>query len=371
MLEALTLLPLAGLASYVGVDGVRRWALHHHALDIPNQRSSHSHPTPRGGGLAVVSVTTLGWVILGILCQPSTSWTALLTYAAGASLIALVSWFDDLYSLSAATRLAAHGLAAAAAILAFGYWHAIPLLPGQSVTLGCAGAVITWLWIVGLTNAYNFMDGSDGMAGSQAVIAGLGWACLGWLADFPLLTNLSLLLAVGSLGFLPHNWPPARIFMGDVGSAFLGYSFAILPLLGLRGDGPLAGLSPVLGVLLVWPFIFDTALTFLRRLCHGENVLEAHRSHLYQRLIIAGYSHRFVLLLYSSLAIVGAAAAIFWLRRPVPAFCCSVLLLPSLAWLLYRFVVAEERRAQAAEDAPQIVPFPSSSSSPSSRRRAA
>ena len=217
MLEAITLLPVAGVAAYFGVDGVRRWALHHQALDIPNQRSSHSRPTPRGGGLAVAFVTILGWVILGTVFQPSTSWTALLTYALGASLIAMVSWLDDLYSLSAATRFAAHGLAALAAIVAFGYWQAIPLLPTRSVALGCGGAVVTWLWIVGLTNAYNFMDGSDGMAGSQAVIAGLGWACLGWLADFPLLADLSLLLAVGSLGFLPHNWPPARIFMGDVG----------------------------------------------------------------------------------------------------------------------------------------------------------
>jgi len=365
MLEAIALLPIAGVVSYFGVAGVRRWALHHQALDIPNERSSHFRPTPRGGGLAIVSVTILGWVILGILFQPSTPWIALATYAAGASLIALVSWVDDLHSLSAAKRLVAHGFGALAAVLAFGYWHAIPLLPGQSVMLGCTGAVLTWLWIVGMTNAYNFMDGSDGMAGSQAVIAGLGWACLGWLANFPLLTNLSLLLVVGSLGFLPHNWPPARIFMGDVGSAFLGYSFAILPLLGLRENSSLAGLSPILGALLVWPFLFDTGFTFLRRLHQGENVLMAHRSHLYQRLIIAGYSHRFVLLLYSGLAIVGAAVAISWLRRPVPAFWCSVLLLPSLAWLLYRFVVAEERRAQEAEDAPQTVPFPSR------RRRAA
>jgi UDP-N-acetylmuramyl pentapeptide phosphotransferase/UDP-N-acetylglucosamine-1-phosphate transferase len=365
MFETLALLPIAGVASYFGVAGVRRWALYHQALDIPNERSSHFRPTPRGGGLAVVFVTILGWIVLGIHFQPSTSWIALATYAAGASLIALVSWVDDLYALSAAKRLVAHGLAALAAVLAFGYWQAIPLLPGQSVTLGCTGAVLTWLWIVGMTNAYNFMDGSDGMAGVQAVIAGLGWACLGWLANFPLLTNLSLLLAVGSLGFLPHNWPPARIFMGDVGSAFLGYSFAILPLLGLRGNGPLASLSPILGALLVWPFIFDTGFTFLRRLRQGENVLAAHRSHLYQRLIIAGYSHRFVLLLYGGLAIVGAAVAIAWLRRPVPAFWCSIVLLPSLAWLLYRFVVAEERRVEEADDAPQIVPFPSR------RRRAA
>ena len=367
MLEAFTLLPLAGAAAYFGVDGMRRWALRHRALDIPNQRSSHSRPTPRGGGLAVAFVTILGWVALGIIFQPATSAAALWAYALGAGMIALVSWCDDLYSLSAAKRFAVHGLAALVAIVAFGYWHTILFLPSGSLTLGAAGAVLTWLWIVGLTNAYNFMDGSDGLAGSQAVIAGLGWACLGWMANFPLLTNLSLLLAVGSLGFLPHNWPPARIFMGDVGSAFLGYSFAVLPLLALCAGGPLAALSPILGLLLVWPFVFDAGLTFLRRLCRGENVLAAHRSHLYQRLMIAGHSHRFVLLLYSGLAIVGAMAAIFSLQHPV-ALWASAGLLPALAWSLCRFVVAQEREAEEAADEPQILPFPSA---PARKRRAA
>ena len=192
--------------------------------------------------------------------------------------------------------------------------------------------------------------------------AGPAWD--GWPAS-PLIVNLSLLLAAGSLGFLLHNWPPAGIFLGDVGSAFLGYSFAVLPLLALREDGPLASASPILGLLLLWPFVFDTALTFLRRLRRGENVLAPHRSHLYQRLIIAGYSHRFVLLLYSGLAISGAAAAIFWLQHPVPAFWCSIVILPSLAGLLCRFVVVQERQPQEAENVPQVLPLPSR------RRRAA
>jgi UDP-N-acetylmuramyl pentapeptide phosphotransferase/UDP-N-acetylglucosamine-1-phosphate transferase len=306
-------------------------------------------------------VTVLGWLGLGSAFPGETSQMSLLTYTCGASLVALVSWFDDLYSLSAKTRFAAHSLAALAAVAALGYWQAIPLLPNHSVTLGYAGAAVTVIWIVGLTNAYNFMDGSDGIAGSQAVIAGLGWACLGWLAGSPSIVGLSLLLAAGSLGFLPHNWPPARIFMGDVGSAFLGYSFAVLPLLGLHENGPLAGISLFLGPLLVWPFVFDAGFTFLQRLRKGEDVFAAHRSHLFQRLIIAGHSHRFVMLLYGALAIVGAAAAVFWLKQPVEAYWCSALLFPSLAWLLCRYVVGEERRAwEAAKEAqrePDRVPL--------------
>jgi UDP-N-acetylmuramyl pentapeptide phosphotransferase/UDP-N-acetylglucosamine-1-phosphate transferase len=215
------------------------------------------------------------------------------------------------------------------------------------------------IWIVGLTNAYNFMDGSDGIAGAQALVAGASWACLGWLAGLPTLAGLGLLLAGGSLGFLLHNWPPARIFMGDVGSAFLGYSFAILPLLALAGQRSLAAASPVLGLLPVWPFVFDASFTFLRRLRHGENVFAAHRTHLFQRLLIAGFSHRFVLLLYGSLATVGGVAAVFWFVWPVEAFWSSLALFPSLAWMLWRFVLAQERRAPDAAGAPQILRMPS------------
>ena len=342
-----------------GVRGLRTWALRQSLLDIPNQRSCHIHPTPRGGGLAIVLVTTCGWIGLGMLFRPAVSWGPLATYACGASLIAVVGWLDDLYGLSAATRFAAHGLAALVAVVTLGYWQAIPLWPGHGITMGYAGIGITLFWIVGLTNAYNFMDGSDGIAGSQAVIAGLGWACLGWLADSPTIMHLSLLLAAASLGFLLHNWPPARIFMGDVGSAFLGYSFAILPLLALREGGALAGASFFLGPLLVWPFVFDSALTFLRRLRRRENVFAAHRSHLFQRLIIAGFSHRFVLFLYSGLALVGVAAGVFWLVRPVEALCGSAVVFPSLAWMLCRFVTVQERRAEETEEMPRILPMPS------------
>ena len=341
-----------------GVRGLRAWALRQSLLDIPNQRSCHVQPTPRGGGLVIALVTIGGWIGLGMFSQPAVAWGPLAACAFGASLIAVVGWLDDLYGLSAATRLAAHGLAAVVAIVALGYWETIPLWPGQSIALGYAGAAITLFWIVGLTNAYNFMDGTDGIAGSQAVIAGLGWACLGWLADSPTVMHLSLLLAAASLGFLRHNWPPARIFMGDVGSAFLGYSFAILPLFALHGGGKLADASLFLGPLLVWPFVFDSALTFLRRLRGRENVFAAHRSHLFQRLILAGYSHRFVLLLYSGMALVGVAAGVFWLVRPVAALGCSAVVFPSLAAMLYRFVTVQERRAEETEEAPRILPMP-------------
>ena len=166
------------LPTYGGVAGLRFWAERQHTLDIPNERSSHTRPTPRGGGLVIVILSTAG-LIFAWLRYPAISLAALIGYLVAAWLIAGVSWLDDLRSVPNRVRFAAHSLGALLALLALGYWHdvSIPLL--GSSRLGLAGPVITFLWIVGLTNAYNFMDGIDGIAGGQAVVAGMGWAALG------------------------------------------------------------------------------------------------------------------------------------------------------------------------------------------------
>jgi UDP-N-acetylmuramyl pentapeptide phosphotransferase/UDP-N-acetylglucosamine-1-phosphate transferase len=296
---------LALAASYCGVAAIRRVAERRQFLDIPNERSLHTRPTPRGGGLAIVAVVLGGLWFYAVLC-PEVPWLALGIFTFGAVLIAGVSVWDDLHSLPVWVRFTAHGLAAVLAILAFGYWPAVgwPGLGGFS--LGLFGVLLTFLWIVGLTNAYNFMDGIDGIAGGQAVVAGVGWAILGWIGGQPLVGGMGLLIAAASLGFLGHNWPPARIFMGDVGSAFLGFSFAALTVMASQSD-------PVFvpaGIALIWPFVFDAVFTFARRLCRGEKVWTAHRSHLYQRLVISGLSHGQVSGLYIGLAMLGLVWAV-------------------------------------------------------------
>jgi UDP-N-acetylmuramyl pentapeptide phosphotransferase/UDP-N-acetylglucosamine-1-phosphate transferase len=324
--------------AYVGVVSLRRWAESRQVLDIPNERSSHTHPTPRGGGLVIVILATAG-LILAWLRYPTLSPAALVAYLVGAWLIAGVSWLDDLRSLPNRVRFAAHSLGAILAILAFGAWRVVSIPLIGSLDLGVLGLFITFIWIAGLTNAYNFMDGIDGIAGGQAVVAGLGWAFLGWSDQQPLVAALGLLLAATNLGFLGHNWPPARIFMGDVGSAFLGYTFAVLPVIAAQHNPRLA----VAGVLLVWPFVFDAAFTFLRRLRNRENVFAAHRSHLYQRLVIAGYSHRTVTLLYIGLAAAGAILALLWTLDVAESGLAIVLSLPLLGWGLCRIVWRRER----------------------------
>jgi UDP-N-acetylmuramyl pentapeptide phosphotransferase/UDP-N-acetylglucosamine-1-phosphate transferase len=324
--------------SYLGVAGVRRWAKRREFLDIPNERSSHTHPTPRGGGLVIVILSTAG-LVLAWLRYPTISLATLSAYLVAAWLIAGVSWLDDLRSRSNRVRFGAHILAALLAIWAFGYWTEITMPIIGLLRLGLLGLPITFLWVVGLANAYNFMDGIDGIAGGQAVVAGLGWAVLGWLTAQPLVSMLGVLLAAASLGFLGHNWPPARIFMGDVGSAFLGYTFAVLAVAAAQRDPRLS----LAGLLLVWPFVFDASFTFVRRAMRRENVFTAHRSHLYQRLVILGHSHGRVTLLYAGLAALGGVLAIAWVLGAAAAPYLIAILIPAAALGLLYYVQAQER----------------------------
>lgn len=335
---------IALLMSYMGVAALQRWAERRQILDIPNERSSHTRLTPRCGGLAIVATTLFGaWLYVWLIF--TAPWQMLLTYTAGAVAIAAVSWLDDLHSLPYWVRFAVHSLGAILAILGIGFWQKVSLPLLGSLHLSWPGMPVTFLWIVGLTNAYNFMDGIDGIAGGQAIVAGLGWAIFGWLKGDLLVSVLGLLLAASSLGFLGHNWPPARIFMGDVGSTFLGYTFAILPLMfGVSNQGQGGAKAPLLGVLLVWPFVFDATFTFIRRLRNGENVLTAHRSHLYQRLVIFGHSHLFVSLLYIGLAVAGLIVSLAWFLEKGANAGAETLVLPLLALGLWAFVTRRERK---------------------------
>jgi UDP-N-acetylmuramyl pentapeptide phosphotransferase/UDP-N-acetylglucosamine-1-phosphate transferase len=286
--------------SYLGVARIRIWARRINLIDIPNERSSHATPMPRGGGIAIVFSLLFGYSVYWF-CFGMESGQKFLIYTIGTSIIAAVSWLDDLRSLSAPIRLAVHVLCALLAVFGAGYGSCLSIMSGSICLPDWIAATIAVVWIVGLTNAFNFMDGIDGISAGQAVIAGCGWALLGWLRGMPDVAMLGMITAAASLGFLRHNWPPARIFMGDVGSASLGYSCAVLTLMAAQGS-PRYGFA---GVLFLWPFIFDTSYTFLKRLWKGENVLAPHRSHLYQRLVVSGLSHRTVTCIYLVLSMFG------------------------------------------------------------------
>ena len=281
---------LLTLFSYINVSYIRQLALQHQILDHPNERSSHSIPMPRGGGLAIVILV----LALSLWVANQTELNRSVLYIVLSAILAMVGWRDDLFSLPPYYRFLVQGLVATISILGMGYFRIvrIPLL--GELDLGAVGIVITFLWIIGMINAYNFMDGIDGMAGGVAVVAGLGWMILSSNVQNPFVFWVALSIAATSLGFLGHNWPPAKIFMGDVASTFLGYSFAALPLLSADQSGD----ALTMGTLLMWTVIMDTFLTFLRRLVKGENILSGHRLHLFQQLVMGGYKHGTISALY-------------------------------------------------------------------------
>ena len=324
------------------VAGSRRWAAER-LLDIPNARSSHTRPTPRGGGLGIVIGVLVGaWSLFAtqIISMPLLEIAAI---SLGAGIVALIGWLDDIGRLPYRIRLVVQAISSAIILAAIGYFHTITVPFAGDIYLYSIGIPFTLLWIMGLTNAYNFMDGIDGIAGGQAVVAGLGWVIIGFMGEQSFVGLVGVLLAASSLGFLFHNWPPARIFMGDVGSAFIGFTLAVLPLLASQKNPRLM----VAGMLLLWPFLFDTTFTLVRRLLNKENIFVAHRSHIYQRLVIAGYSHRFVTLIYMGLALIGTVIALLWYKR-APFVNVAVIVLPILLFAgLWQFTVRAESRAHS------------------------
>lgn len=335
-------------ATFGGVAIFRRWLENRGILDIPNERSSHIVPMPRGGGVVIVIVTLSCGLYLAETLKPSISNRDFFHYVIGALLIAAVSWTDDLHPLPLWTRFLFQTMGALVAVMGLEYWDRIYFPIIGTPCPGWVGRIITIIWIVGYTNVHNFMDGSDGIAGGQAAVAGLGWGMIGWAFGLPLVSGMGFTVAGASVGFLIHNWHPARIFMGDVGSAFLGYTLATLPLI-YRSRSGVEAVVPLVGVALVWPFLFDTAFTFMRRFIHHENVFIAHRSHLYQRLLLIGFSHRSVALLYISLALIGGIIGIYWEMSLRVHLVFTLASCTCLCLFLWAFVVIQEYKSRSRQ----------------------
>ncbi len=264
-----------------------RWVLRHAPLDHPTTRSSHERPTPRGGGLAIVVTTLLGAgvaVSVGML-DPHLG----LALGGGGSFVAAVGWWDDRAGVPPRLRLAAHALAATWALWWLGGLPMI-MLGSTRVELGLLGSLLGLAGIVWAINLFNFMDGIDGIAGVEASCAGLGGALLLMGHGASGGAVVPLLIAGASLGFLAWNWAPARIFMGDVGSGYLGFAFAVLAIWSEDQAGP----SIMSWAVLSMVFILDATVTLIRRGLRRERVTEGHRHHAYQRLVLAGWSHRAV-----------------------------------------------------------------------------
>ncbi len=268
-------LPLVALVSLLLTWVLRRYALSRSLMDIPNARSSHTVPTPRGGGVAIVLSFLLMLPLLA--WQGGVSWPVALALLGAGGGVAIVGFLDDHGHIAARWRLLAHFSAAIWALLWLGGLPPLQVA-GVSVDLSGFGHIAAAFYLVWLLNLYNFMDGIDGIAGVEAVTVSVGGALLYMALGMPHMALLPLLLAVASAGFLFWNFPPAKIFMGDAGSGFLGLVLGILSL-------QAAWAAPQLlwsWLVLLAIFIVDATFTLLRRLLRGDKVYEAHRSHAYQ-----------------------------------------------------------------------------------------
>jgi UDP-N-acetylmuramyl pentapeptide phosphotransferase/UDP-N-acetylglucosamine-1-phosphate transferase len=251
-------------------------------LDLPNQRSSHSRPTVRGGGIGILA---------GIVCVSAYFRMELggeIFYALIVSSVCLgaVSFVDDLMGLSAGVRFCFHAVVAFTAV-----W--VIDIPFTGSVWHWPFGVLLFLWVAGYVNAFNFMDGINGIAAGQAVMTAFAMAVL-VLADARASTpviGFSLVIATGAAGFLPHNFPRARMFMGDVGSAPLGFLLSATAIWVAQEVG--WHLFPAL-VLIHANFVLDAGITLVRRICKGDRWYAPHREHFYQRFVRAGRSHQFV-----------------------------------------------------------------------------
>jgi Fuc2NAc and GlcNAc transferase len=314
-------------ASLVFTALLRHYALRQHLLDVPNARSSHTSPTPRGGGLAIVASFAAALAVAGYAGLLPMPLVQAAIFAGG--IVAAIGFADDHAHIAARRRLLAHFVAAGAALFILPGIPA-PAFSGASMPGGLRVFVVLGeaFYLAWMLNLYNFMDGIDGIAATEAICVGLGGAALFVLGGAPCLAAAPILLAAAA-GFLYWNRPPARIFMGDGGSGFLGF---ILGLLSLQAPTLFWHWTILLAV-----FICDASLTLARRALAGQKLHEAHRSHAYQHAA-QHWGHLPVTLATAAINLfwllpLALAAALDWLPLPVSMVAAYAPLL-MLAWRL-------------------------------------
>jgi Fuc2NAc and GlcNAc transferase len=266
---------------------IHRSAVHKQLLDIPNERSLHTVPTPRGGGAAIVLIFFASVAALAATDYVTTINAAILI-GCGA-LVALTGFLDDRQLLShARSRLALHFIASVIAVSVLGGLPTLPVF-GTDVSLGVFGGIIATIYLVWLLNLFNFMDGIDGISGAEVVsVCGAAAFLVHRTTDDYNIASLPLALTAATLGFLVFNWPPAKIFMGDVGSGFVGFIIGIFSLIAADSVGSLGWVW----VILLGVFIVDATVTLIGRLFRKQKPHVAHRSHAFQHLALRFGSHK-------------------------------------------------------------------------------
>ncbi len=334
-MNTIWLLALVVGVSFLGTGALRKYALARSLIDIPNARSSHSVPTPRGGGVAIV--------LSFLVALPVLAWTDVIAWPMALALlgaggwIAIIGFLDDHGHIAARWRLLAHFAGAIWALIWIGGMAPINLF-GHEFSLGWFGYIIGAFYLVWMLNLYNFMDGIDGLASVEAICACVGACLVYWIAGHASLAIAPLVLAMAVTGFLIWNFPPAKIFMGDAGSGFLGIVLAVMSLYA-------AWTHPLFlwaWLILLGVFIVDATFTLIRRLLRGDKVYEAHRSHGYQYASRKYGSHRAVTLTIAAINLLWLVpVAILVVMQYIDGVAGLVLAYVPLVLLAFKFHAGE------------------------------
>ncbi len=296
----------------LGTELMRRYG---RIIDRPNQRSSHVRPLPRSGGVSIVLTFLLGMIFIITqgditLINKQYMWG----FVVSAMLIAVISLVDDIYNKSAIFKLITH-VGAVGIVLATGIVVDHLALPGVGyIQLGMWGYLVSFLWILGLTNAVNFMDGIDGLVAGCTVIASIFFMAISFYQGSSFVYVTCYTLLAGALGFLCLNFYPAKIFLGDVGSAFIGFTFATLAIIAARYDA--SHTSFLVMPLLMFNILYDTTFTLIRRALKGDKLMQAHRGHLYQLLVRSEFNHREVSLIHYCMVFLQGLGAMWMVVIP-------------------------------------------------------
>ena len=327
------------IGAYLGCVALEKFARRRRILDLPNERSLHTAPKPRLGGVAIVLSS---WISVAIVWVGSESRALLLPWMIWALPIAVLGLVDDLRPLKASLRIVVQFAAAAAFCVTAGVPRTLVLTTSVSLHLPyILSLVLLVIWLVGVLNIFNFMDGMDGLAGTQTLSGGLAIAVAAWIRGNRELAFMNVAIAAASAGFLLRNKPPASIFMGDAGSTYLGFSFASALILGADESNPV----PIfVAPLALAPFLFDGTFTITRRALNREPIWKAHRSHLYQRAVQTNLSHAQVLRPYAWWCALAAAGAIAAAQGGNAATLAAIAAMVIALVLVWRWVVAREAR---------------------------
>ncbi len=318
--------------SWYAVKHLIAMLIQRNIVDTPNDRTLHHGIIPRGGGLAIIALLVLATLVVGFI-----SGRVAMFFAISISLLAWssLSWLDDQFDLSPRRRWLIQCVFAVLSVITFGAVDIIHLSSERYLVLPLLGAAFSVVGVLWLVNLYNFMDGMDGLAAAQTIIASATLSFWFWQYGDQGLAIICLVLAAASYGFLLWNWHPAKIFMGDVGSITIGAFFSTILLIAVsRYDFPVISF-----ILLFAVFVADASVTILRRLFRREKIWLPHRSHYYQRLANMGFSHSKIvigLIILMSISSLNASTTLIYRDTiPLSVFLEFILLLSCAFFVEY------------------------------------